>query len=164
MTHDELVIRAERWLRSIGCGVTFRELVASVASGEIPDAIGWRNQRSILIECKTSRSDFFADRAKRFRIRPEDGMGDWRFFMTPPKVVHPEDLPPGWGLLWAMPKTVLRVHGLPSSNTGWGRAPMKGNRNNEAALMLSALRRLTIRGHIETIYDPDPRNETPTNT
>lgn len=155
-THDDLVIRAERWLRSIGCGVTFRELVANVSSGEIPDAIGWKYGVSILIECKISRADFLSDKKKRFRQFPEHGMGDWRFFFCPEGIIQPDDLPAGWGLLHATPKTVLRVHGAPKGNAGWGSAPFQGHKRYETMLMASALRRLHLRGHLETIYDPAP--------
>ena len=41
MTHDELVIRAGKWLAARGCSLVLRELVTMQA--EQPDAIGWRN-------------------------------------------------------------------------------------------------------------------------
>lgn len=153
LTHADLVRRAEAWLRGIGCGVTFRELVAATTSGEIPDAIGWRSTISIMIECKVSRADFLADKNKRFRQHPYLGVGDWRIFMAPEGVIKPEELPAGWGLLVVRGRAVLRVAGVPKSNTGWGAPPFEGHRRNEAALMLSALRRLHMRGHLESIYD-----------
>jgi hypothetical protein len=69
------------------------------AESETPDAIGWRVGRSILIECKTSRSDFLADGKKFFRQYPEQGMGHTRYFMAPAGLIKPDDLPAGWGLL-----------------------------------------------------------------
>ena len=154
-THADLVIRAERWLRAVGCGVTFREFVAATSSGEIPAAIGWRNGTSILVECKVSRADFLADKNKRFRRQPEYGVGDWRIFLAPPDVIDVSDLPTGWGLLEVRGRKIVRVAGVPTGNTdwSWGKAPFDGHKRNEAALMLSALRRLSLRGHLESIYE-----------
>jgi len=65
ITHDELVSIAVKWLYSQGCGFAVGERVCVASTGEIPDAIGFRSNCSILIECKTSRADFKADRKKR---------------------------------------------------------------------------------------------------
>ena len=68
MTHDQLVARAKHWLlNTYGCGFAFAELTACTNSGEIPDAIGFKYGHSILVECKTSRSDFLSDKKKTFR-------------------------------------------------------------------------------------------------
>ncbi len=67
-THADLVERAARWLRSTKkCGVVLTEFVTS--SPETPDAIGWTygGNWSILVECKTSLSDFYADSKKQGR-------------------------------------------------------------------------------------------------
>lgn len=154
MTHDELVMRAEKWLTNQGCGVVFRdEFRAATHNGEQPDAIGWRDGLSILIECKASRSDFLADKRKRFRKEPEIGMGDWRFYMCPPGVIKPEDLPGGWGLLHATPKQVKKVHGVPGNCHWWSKKPFEGNKRCENQIMYSALRRMVIRGHFDSIYE-----------
>jgi len=94
MTHRELVKKAAGWLKNERCGVVIAELVTY--AGEIPDALGFHNGHSVLIECKTSRADFLADREKLFRQIPEKGMGDHRYFMAPKGVLTVEDLPPGW--------------------------------------------------------------------
>ena len=71
MTHAKLVSIAVRWLRRYRCGVVLSE--QSCVSGEMPDAIGWKKAcHSVLVESKVSRGDFLADRAKRFRQKPED--------------------------------------------------------------------------------------------
>ena len=101
MTHDDLVARAARWLRGTQrCSVVITETES--CTSEIPDAIGWRNMHySILIECKTSRSDFFAD-AKKGRARVAMiGMGLVRYYMTAPGLLSIEEIPEGWGLLEA---------------------------------------------------------------
>lgn len=78
-----------------GCSLVVSEVVS--AAYEIPDAIGWRYGSSILIECKCSRSDFFADAKKIHRLGT--GVGQKRFFMTPPGLVKISELPDQWGLL-----------------------------------------------------------------
>jgi hypothetical protein len=153
ITHDELVERGERWLKSQGCGVVFNDLFrACSGTGEMPDAIGFRSGCSILIECKATRSDFLKDKRKRFRKNPELGMGDHRFYMCAPNVIHPSDIPDGWGLLWVTAKTVKKVCNIPT-NTGWDNKPFTGNKQAELNYMYSALRRVSIRGHFDCIYD-----------
>lgn len=98
-SHKDLVNRAFMHLKnSIGCSVVFKERQAACA--ERPDAIGFKyGSYSILIECKTSRSDFLADHEKFFRQNVVAGMGVERYFMAPVGVLSPEDMPHGWGLL-----------------------------------------------------------------
>lgn len=151
MTHDELVVRAERWLLSIGCGVTFTELATSAS--EIPDAIGWKGPVSILVEAKTSRGDFYADQRKAFRRFPDMGVGCWRFYICEPGLIRKEDLPTGWGLLYADGGAVRRVHGIPAGNAYWGPAPFQPSREKEIIMLLSALRRLKLRGYLPSIYE-----------
>ena len=98
MTHPQLVALAVRWLRSYRCGVVLSE--QSCASGEVPDAIGWKRAcRSVVVECKITRADFLADRGKPFRFRPELGLGCERYYLTPTGLLDPGELPQGWGLL-----------------------------------------------------------------
>ena len=98
MTHDELVERATRWLKgTMSCGVVLCEVVGG--GYEQPDAIGWKHggRHSILVECKTSRSDFRKDLKKWFR-RHGMGMGQQRYYFTPPGLLKPDEIPDGWGL------------------------------------------------------------------
>ena len=105
MTHAELVDRAARWLRNtVGCGVVATEEYNVGRS--IPDAIGWKSSCSYLVECKATRSDFFADAKKHHRRYPDWGMGEVRYYMTPPGLVSPDEVPEHWGLLEARPKQV----------------------------------------------------------
>lgn len=151
--HDELVMRAEKWLKSQGCKIVIRDPFRCT-NNENPDAIGWRSNISILIEVKASRSDFLADKKKMFRQLPSGGMGDWRFYLTPPEIVGPEDLPEGWGLLWVEGKRIRKVHGAPKGNTTWySHAPFRANLQAENTMLQSALRRLTLRGHLPEIYE-----------
>lgn len=100
ISHSDLVRAAGRWLRTTAqCSVVLEELCAITGNGENPDAIGWYCGRTMLVECKTSRSDFLADRKKRFRQRPESGLGLYRYFLAPQGLLKPEELPFRWGLL-----------------------------------------------------------------
>lgn len=157
MDHAQLVLKAERWLKQQGCGVVFREpFRATTHSGEKPDAIGWRDGLSLLVECKATRADFLADKKKPFRKAPEKGMGDWRFYLCPPDIITVGDLPAGWGLLYALPKQIKEVHGVPGNCGWWHGKPFDGNKRYETQMMYSALRRMVVRGHFEFIYDGLP--------
>jgi len=98
MTHAALVRIAVQWLRSYRCGVVLSE--QACVSGEMPDAIGWKRAcHSVLVECKLSRSDFLADRAKPFRQKSELGVGNERFYLAPAGLIRTDEVPLGWGLL-----------------------------------------------------------------
>jgi hypothetical protein len=143
-THSDLVKIAERWLRNrAGCGYVITELKSF--SSEIPDAFGFRVDYTVLIECKTSHTDFVADLKKPFRQHPETGIGDFRFYLTLPDIIKPEDLPPKWGLLYWDGKRVCRIN-CPSNNTWtwgeWLNFRFEKDFKSEYALMYSILRRL----------------------
>src|SRR5438270_7160882 len=99
MTHQQLVRMAEQWLRTrYRCGIVLSE--QSCASGETPDVIAWKGRcRSVVVECKISRADFLADRAKPWRQDPETALGCERFYMAPAGLITASELPAGWGLL-----------------------------------------------------------------
>ena len=98
MTHAQLVSVAVDWLRRYRCGVVLSE--QACASGEVPDAIGWKGKcRSVVVECKVTRADFLADRAKPFRQNSEIALGCERFYLAPSGLITPPELPAGWGLL-----------------------------------------------------------------
>lgn len=163
MTHDELVERAERWLRNtIGCGVVLTE--ASGAYPEIPDAIGWKGNSSYLVECKTSKSDFKRDQKKWFR-RTDDfglGLGKYRYYMTSKDLLNPDDLPEGWGLLEINGKRVKKKKEAKRRNFA------KGTRvfEQELGIMYSELRKIQLlqrgRGFIKpTCYDKKEKKHVP---
>jgi hypothetical protein len=65
-THNELAERAKHWLSgTMRCNPVFSNLASCT---EVPDAIGWTSKYkfhgSIVVECKTSHSDFLADKKK----------------------------------------------------------------------------------------------------
>jgi len=138
MTHTDLVTRAASWLRnSLHCGVVLTEPVAAF---ECPDAIGWVNGRTILVECKASRSDFYADLRKPQRHPSSKGaMGNWRFYLAPDGVVDPERMPDGWGLYVVRGRSVLHSFGQEYRNAVEG--PFGSNEISERRILISALRK-----------------------
>lgn len=156
ISHNELCLIAHSFLKRNGFKVAFHDRFRAVTQyGEQPDAIGFRNGSSCLIEAKCSRADLLADRKKPFRIDPSKGVGDWRFMISEPGIVEVSDLPEGWGLLHAVNGMVKKIHGWPSSFSWYGdqKRPFQGNKQAECDMMLSALRRMEIRGHLNEIYD-----------
>jgi hypothetical protein len=146
MTHVQLVEKAVRWLRYYRCGVVLSE--QACVSGEMPDAIGWKRAcRSVLVECKVTRADFLADRTKPFRLKPEQGVGSERFYLTVAGLVRPEQLPEGWGLLEVRGRGVEIVH--PSAKN----LRTAVGFSYEMNLLLASLRRVEVRIEPQSITD-----------
>jgi hypothetical protein len=136
VTHREMCQRAIRWLLNTkGCSVAFYEFAS--AAGEQPDAIGFHSGWSVVVECKTSRSDFHADKHKPWRRMPDLGMGHERYFLAPKGLLFPDEMPNGWGLLEANGRHVRVVRKS-------GGFPMRA-RNREIRFLVSMLRRAQIR-------------------
>jgi len=147
MTHALLVKKAVEWLRSYRCGIVLSEQICN--TGEAPDAIGWKGTcRSVMVECKISRSDFFADQYKPFRQNPEMGLGCERFYLTPRGLVEPHELPKRWGLLECRGHEVKLVV-----------KPDRKSQRTEIGLMaemnllLASLHRVQLRIEPQTITD-----------
>lgn len=127
--HDRLVRAAATWLNK-RCALVVTELVAG---WEVADAIGWRGPRTMLVECKASRADFVADAQKPFRLHPDSGMGNTRYFLSLPGVIAIPTLPAKWGLLELHGR---RVRVIKESEV------FDSNRECEASLLLSLIRRI----------------------
>src|SRR5690348_6553554 len=139
--HEALCVRAERWLSGTRrCEPVFSNCASC---GEIPDAIGWsssyKQEGSTVVECKTSRSDFYADQAKyrcwkhpkwgySVRLREKEAkelgyepiivprMGDYRFYMCEPDIITPQmvaDHAPDHGLCYVHGKRVKVIVDAP---------------------------------------------------
>lgn len=132
MTHEEGVERARKWLAS-RCSVVVTEL--SHGRTETPDALGWKGLVSILVEVKTSRADFDADRRKYFRRDVSAGVGSDRYYLAPRGLLDPGELPENWGLLEPRPRgktlRVVKKSGCFASNL-----------QTEKSILLSVLRRI----------------------
>lgn len=95
-----------------GCHFT---VIEAACYGENPDVFGVRHGRdgygvgTFVLEAKTSRSDFLADRTKPHRINPETGMGKYRYYICPTDLIKPEELPEKWGLIYVSSKGICKV-------------------------------------------------------
>jgi len=153
ITHDELIEIGRKWLSKpyanmskdyghSGCAVIITEIVCSTWGGEQPDIIGFTLSRtmSILIECKTSLSDFRRDKEKPFRYCPEFGMGAQRWFLAPAGVIPVDEIPEKWGLLETSENKIKVVKKSELQER---------NYDSEITVLLSTLRRLNIQpdGH-----------------
>ena len=137
---------AVRWLKRYRCGVVLSE--QACASGEVPDAIGWKKKcHSVLVECKASRADFLADAAKPWRHCSETGVGAERYFLAPRGLIRPDELPRGWGLLEVCGRkveTVKRSAKNLRSQAGF---------EYEMNLLLASLRRVEVRIEPQSVTD-----------
>lgn len=143
MTHDVLVTAAAQWLRvDRACSIVSTEIRTHAT--EIPDVLGWREIYSYIVECKTSRSDFLADQHKPWRKHPEQGMGMFRYYCTPPRLLHPEEVPCGWGLLEAWGNSIEPIID-PIPRYGESTAvPFARNTDGEILVLQSIIRRMAV--------------------
>jgi len=146
MTHAQLVEKAVRWLRSYCCGVVLSE--QACASGEMPDAIGWKKAcHSVMVECKVTRADFLADREKPCRLKPERGVGSERFYLTLPGLIKIDELPESWGLLECRRGRIeVQRESAKNLRTAVGF-------RYEMNLLLASLRRVEVRIEPQSITD-----------
>jgi hypothetical protein len=146
VTHAQLVEKAVQWLRSYRCGVVLSE--QACASGEMPDAIGWKRAcHSVLVECKISRADFLADREKPFREKSHLGMGCERYYLVPPGILRAEELPAGWGLLEYRSRQIVALQ--PSAKN----LRTANGFRHEMNLLLASLRRVEVRIEPQTLTE-----------
>ena len=149
MTHKELVKRAVSWLKiNQRCTIVINELSSSHVS-EQADAIGFKGGMSILVECKCSRADFFADSKKHFRKYGGDGMGNIRYYMTSVRMIKVNELPPMWGLLEVYESQIRIKHRAEFFD--------EINKTGEVALLTSVIRRLEISTAVFVIADNGDR-------
>ncbi|MEG0983076.1 hypothetical protein [Algoriella sp.] len=140
MTHSDLVEIGYKWILK-KCSFAFKEM--KCLNNEIPDVIGFRSNVSFLIEAKTSKSDFLIDKKKPFRIKPELGVGDFRFFITPVGLISIEELPDNWGLIEVNQKGKVENEYNPFGKGNIYSVWIKNKKNKEAEfnILYSALRR-----------------------
>lgn len=132
LSHHKLVSIGHKWLFK-----THPIVLTEVATvGEEPDVIGFKGGASTLIECKASRADFLADRAKEFRKHPQIGIGEYRYNLTPVDLLDLNELPDRWGLLETDGKRVFRRR-IASSFTQF-------NESQEKRILLSIIRRIAL--------------------
>ena len=138
MNHKELKEEAIKQLKRWHCYPICGEISTYIS--EIPDAIGWSGNGSILFECKASRKDFLKDKKKTFRIVPESGVGDFRFYITNPGIIKDEkELPEGWGCYEVENRKIKHKFGIKYENAV--PIPLKGNKDKEIIIIRSWIRR-----------------------
>ena len=147
-SHQLLIRHAVTWLRQhYRCGIVLSEQYC--ASGEVPDVIAWKGFcKSVLVECKVSRSDFLADAEKPFRLQPQAGMGSQRFYLAAAGVIRPDELPRHWGLLELRGREISM-----SVKPGHVDLRTKVGLMKEMNLLLASLRRVEVRIEPQTITD-----------
>lgn len=146
-------MRAAKWLTNTRkCSIVVTEFATSGIM-ETPDALGWKNAKNtILIECKTSKSDFNRDSTKPFRRFWEFGLGQTRYYLTPPGLITTEELPDGWGLLYCHANKIQIVY------EPIKKAVSKDVAANETAVLYSLVRRAVIRGFdVQSPYSEAPK-------
>jgi hypothetical protein len=130
LTHKQLVEYAARWLRN-----KHPVIVTELATiGEEADAIGFYRGFTTLVECKVSRSDFLSDGRKYFRRHPENGIGDYRYYMAPRGLIAVQEIPASWGL--------LEIHGSRVFMKQKAVSHACANRSNERGILISVLQRI----------------------
>lgn len=130
-SHTKLVEIARKWLlRKHPIVVT-----EMATTGEEPDAIGWTDGMSSLIECKATRPDFKADGKKAWRMYDHHGIGAYRYLLANTGVIKSvEELPDRWGWLEYRAGKVFHRQ--------CARVFAEYNTRHEIRLLMSALRRI----------------------
>ena len=147
MTHEALRKRAVQWLTNTQrCSVVLSEIVTSCS--EVPDAVGWRNWFSMVVECKVSRSDYFAQKNKN-HVLAGRGVGQHGYILCPKGMLTVEDLDgTGYGLM-----EIADEHG----NIRVKLPPLLREpcREDEITMLVSALRRVRAREFLVIVPETD---------
>lgn len=150
MEHSELVERGRKWLKNTHhCGVVLTEYRCD-GSCEEPDVIGFKSNCSYLLECKSTRSDFLADKRKYFRRYGDGigvGLGNYRAYLVGPGVVRSDDLLLfGWSVYEVRGKRVYHFSGPKIGDIG-----QKPNYDWERGILYSVARRIQQGIHVEGV-------------
>ncbi|MDE2102768.1 MAG: hypothetical protein KGL39_36325 [Patescibacteria group bacterium] len=150
--HKVLVRAAVKWLTGAQhCGAVLAEI--STTALENPDAIGWQAHKSLVVECKASRSDFLAQKNKPC-VRIGRLVGNERFYLCPEGVIKPEDLEgTGYGLIWWDGKSSR----MQSKAEFRSLDPVE--LLDERTMLVSALRRIQTREFLTIVPAPESHKE-----
>jgi hypothetical protein len=162
--HVALVKRACEWLAgTMGMHAVVPE-IKTWNTRETPDVIAWKGEAThdpeaparvvcLVAECKASRADFLADRAKPFRVDPKRGMGGLRYFVAPAGMLVAAEMPARWGLAEVGPRGVrISLRAIPFE---------EHNVAQETLLLVAAMRRLTHPSYrFPPIHHVRPRSQT----
>lgn len=112
LTHKQLCLLAARFVEQhlYHCKeYPWRILIEPGFRSELPDVFAFTRYNSVLFECKASRADFLRDRKKPFRINPQLGIGEIRYYLVNEGVAKEEEMPDGWYLFEAIDENTVRV-------------------------------------------------------
>lgn len=99
--HRELCLLGANYLKKMRFGGVKYVSVELVTQGwELADIWGTTGFRTYLIEVKVSRSDFQRDFSKDVRKRPNEGAGNFRYYLCPYNMISSSEVPNDWGLLY----------------------------------------------------------------
>lgn len=113
--HYELCCKAATWIRQPRNREKWHNqyqlsVVELVCTGkELTDVYATNGEISCIIEAKTSHQDFEVDGAKYTRLRPDEGLGDFRYYLCPEGLIKENELPPYWGLLYYKDGKIVKV-------------------------------------------------------
>lgn len=98
-SHHDLVKISAKWVKNVlKFPVVVTELKCN-GSREIPDVLAFRAHSSLIVECKTSMSDFRKDFKKPERVGEKLGIGNYRLYCAPKGLINIENIPQSWGFL-----------------------------------------------------------------
>lgn len=98
-THNDLIEIAAKWVKkSLKFPVVESELKC-IGSREIPDVLAFRANSSLIVECKTSLSDFRKDFKKPERSGEILGIGNYRLYCAPQGLIPIDKIPVSWGFI-----------------------------------------------------------------
>lgn len=146
LNHSELCLRAGYWLKkTFNCRFVLIEPHAYTTHSEIPDVIGWVGGRCILVECKTSISDFKKDQKKIFRSDDLSNycIGNWRFYFTDGDILKEQNIPKGWGYYFVNDKNkIIYSKGEKYSNAS--QSPFLSRHIDEVAFLLYGINKMKL--------------------
>lgn len=138
--HRELCLLGAQWLKRLRFGGVKYVSVELVTQGwELADVWGTTGFRSYLIEVKVSRADFLRDARKEVRKKPNEGAGNFRYYLCPDNMVSSDEVPECWGLLYEH-NGVITVEKEPTEQDANNRA--------ENAILCSIMRREGIKAQV----------------
>ncbi|WP_052332477.1 hypothetical protein [Bacteroides neonati] len=98
--HRELCLLGAEYLRKLTYGVKYVSVELVTQGWELADVWGTTGFRTYLIEVKVSRADFLRDARKIVRQNPNDGAGNFRYYLCPDSMVSKDEVPNNWGLMY----------------------------------------------------------------
>lgn len=112
--HYDLCCKAAQWLKKtqepLEGAWKYIAVDLNVIAAECPDVWAFNGALTCLIEVKTTKADFLADRKKIWRKDLTRQAGNFRYYLTPKGMLNLEDLSHGWGLLeWDGMEIVKKV-------------------------------------------------------